>query len=115
VRADQLLIHRVLLRDREAIGDLIHAVLARLQNARGGAGPLLDTIDAYVSSGANTTATARRLHLSIRAVGYRLRRIHQLPGREPARAEDRFVLQAALLAARVLGWPDSPPADTRQR
>jgi hypothetical protein len=115
VRADQLLIHRVLLRDREAIKDLINAVLAPLRDARGGAGPLLDTIDAYVSTGANTSATARRLHLSLRAVGYRLRRIHQLTGHDPTRAEDRFVLQAALLAVRVLGWPDSPPADTRQR
>jgi hypothetical protein len=114
IRADQLLVYRVLLRDREAITELIEAVLAPLGAARGGAGPLLDTIAAYVGSGGNTTATARRLHLSVRAVTYRLRRIHQLTGHDPARAQDRFVLQAALLGARALGWPDTPAADSRK-
>ncbi|UWZ58188.1 helix-turn-helix domain-containing protein [Dactylosporangium aurantiacum] len=110
VRADQLLIYRVLLRDREAINDLIGAVLAPLRDARGGAGPLLDTIDAYTTSGGNTSATARRLHLSVRAVTYRLHRIRELTGHDPTSAEDRFVLQAALLGARALGWPADVPS-----
>lgn len=109
VRADQLLVYRVLVRDREAITDLIEAVLAPLRSARGGARPLLDTIDAYVGSGAVATVAARRLHLSVRAVTYRLRRIHQLTGYQPTRPEDRFVLHAALLGARALGWPDGTP------
>lgn len=107
VRADELLIYRVLLRDREAITDLIDTVLAPLRQARGGAGPLLETIEAYAASGGNTAATARRLHLSVRAITYRLRRIHQLTGRDPAGATDRFVLQAAVLGARALDWPNS--------
>jgi hypothetical protein len=107
VRADHLLVHRVLLRDREAITDLIDAVLVPLRSARGGAGPLLDTIDAYLAAGGNATAAARRLHLSVRAVTYRLRRIHELTGHDPADPGDRFVLQAALLGARGLGWPAS--------
>jgi sugar diacid utilization regulator len=115
VCADQLLVYRVLLRDREAISDLIGAVLTPLHSARGGAGPLLDTIDAYLRSGGNTAAAARELHLSVRAVGYRLRRIHDLTGHDPARADDRFVLQAALLGARALGWPEGAPAETRRR
>lgn len=115
VRADQLLIYRVLLRDREAISDLINAVLAPLSTARGGAGPLLDTIEAYVATGGNTTATARRLHLSVRAVTYRLGRIHQLTGHNPVHAADRFVLQAALISARALGWPDAGSGDSHRR
>ncbi|HKT04474.1 MAG TPA: helix-turn-helix domain-containing protein, partial [Rugosimonospora sp.] len=109
IAADHLLVYRVLLRDREAMDDLIEAVLAPLRSARGGAGPLLDTIEAYAGTGGNTTATARRLHLSVRAVTYRLRRIHELTGHDPAAAQDRFVLQAALLGARALGWPGSRP------
>jgi hypothetical protein len=114
VHADHLLVYRVLLRDREAIDDLIEAVLAPLRGARGGAGPLLDTIDAYLATGANSTAAARRLHLSVRAVTYRLARIRDLTGHDPAAAPDRFVLQAALLAARALGWPPPDLAEPRQ-
>jgi hypothetical protein len=105
VYADHLLIYRVLLRDREAMDDLIQAVLVPLAEARGGVRPLLDTIDAYTATGGNTTATAARLHLSARAVSYRLQRIHDLTGHDPATAQDRFVLQAAVLGARALGWP----------
>jgi hypothetical protein len=106
VYADHLLVYRVLLRDREAISDLIDAVLTPLRAARGGARPLLDTIGAYLDSGGNTTATARRLHLSVRAVTYRLRRIQELTGHDPADPADRFTLQAALLGARASGWPE---------
>jgi hypothetical protein len=105
VYADHLLIYRVLLRDREAMDDLIQVVLVPLDSARGGVRPLLDTIDAYTATGGNTTATAARLHLSARAVTYRLRRIRDLTGHDPAVAHDRFVLQAAVLGARALGWP----------
>ena len=109
MRADQLLIYRVLLRDREATSDLIDAVLTPLRDARGGARPLLDTIDAYTTTGGNSTATARRLHLSVRTITYRLHRIHELTGHDPVNAADRFVLQAALLGARALGWPADAP------
>ncbi len=107
VYAEHLLVYRVLLRDREAIDDLIAAVLTPLRGARGGAGPLLDTIDAYLRSGGNTTATARELGLSVRAVTYRLQRIRELTGHDPTRSDDRFALQTALLGARALGWPAS--------
>jgi hypothetical protein len=114
VYADQLLVYRVLLRDREAMDDLIEAVLGPLHAARGGARPLLDTIDAYLATGGNTTATAARLHLSVRAVTYRLQRIREVTGHDPNAAQDRFVLQAALLGARALGWPPAHLAGPRQ-
>jgi len=103
VDAEQLLVYRVLTRDREAMNDLIDAVLTPLEAARGGAGPLRDTLEAYLATGGNTTATAARLHLSVRAITYRLHRIRELTGRDPAVATDRFVLQTALLGSRALG------------
>ncbi|WP_030437494.1 PucR family transcriptional regulator [Actinoplanes subtropicus] len=103
VHAEHLLVYRVLTRDREAMRDLIDAVLTPLETARGGAGPLLDTLDAYFATGGNTTATAARLHLSVRAITYRLHRIRDLTGHDPAAPADRFVLQTALLGARALG------------
>ena len=106
IDSGELAVYRVLLRDREAIVELIGTVLAPLQGARGGAGPLLDTLDAYYASGANATATGRHLHLSVRAVTYRLQRVEDLLGRDPSDPSGRFALQAAVMGARLLGWPD---------
>ena len=108
VDSGELAVYRVLLRDREAIVELIATVLAPLEGARGGAGPLLDTLDAYYATGANATATARQLHLSVRAVTYRLQRVEELLGRDPSDPAARFALQAAVIGARLLDWPDSP-------
>jgi hypothetical protein len=47
-------------------------------------------------------------------VTYRLARIRELTGHDPAAALDRFVLQAALLAAPALGWPAPDLAEFRQ-
>ncbi|MBW0101793.1 CdaR family transcriptional regulator [Pseudonocardia sp. KRD291] len=105
IHAEQLLIYRVLLRDQPAITDLVQAVLGHLVEARGGAEPLLTTLDAYFATGAVTTETARRLHLSVRAVTYRLDRIRSLTGYDPADPAQRFTIQAAVLGARLLGWP----------
>jgi sugar diacid utilization regulator len=106
IHAEQLLIYRVLLRDQPAITDLVHAVLGPLAQARGGAEPLLATLDAYFATGAVTTETARRLHLSVRAVTYRLDRVKSLTGYDPSDPAQRFTIQAAVLGARLLGWPD---------
>ena len=80
VAAEQLLIYRVLLRDQPAIADLVQSVLGRLVEARGGAEPLLATLDAYFATGGVATETARRLHLSVRAVTYRLDRMRAVTG-----------------------------------
>lgn len=114
VNADNLLIYRVLLRDQPAILDLVHAVLSPLSQARGGAEPLVDTLDAYFATGGVATETAERLGLSVRAVTYRLDRITTLTGHNPANPAHQFTLQAAVLGARLLGWPERelPRADT---
>jgi len=115
VDVGRLAVYRVLLRDREALDELITARLGPLASARGGAGPLLETLDAYYATGGVATETARRLHLSVRAVTYRLARVTALLGVDATDPAERFALQAAVLGARALGWPDSPVvADGRQ-
>jgi sugar diacid utilization regulator len=106
VDAGDLLIYRVLLRDQPAIVDLVHAVLSPLTRARDGAQPLLDTLDAYFATGSVATKAAARLHLSVRAVTYRLNRVKTLTGYDPIEPAHRFTLHAAVLGARLLGWPE---------
>jgi DNA-binding PucR family transcriptional regulator len=108
VRADDLLVYKVLLRDREPLEELVEAVLTPLRTARGGAGPLLETLDAYFATGGVALAAARRLHLSVRALTYRLERIRDLTGHDPTSPTDRYVLQTATLGARLLAWDTSP-------
>ena len=79
-----------------------------LRSARGGAGPLLETLDAYFATGGVALAAARRLHLSVRALTYRLERIRDLTGHDPTSPTDRYVLQTATLGARLLGWAPPP-------
>jgi len=64
VKAADLLIYQVLLRDRAAITDLVQTLLTPLARARGGAAPLLATLDAYYARGGVAVAAARDLHLS---------------------------------------------------
>ena len=85
--------------------ELIAATLTPLLEARGGAEPLLETLRAYFAAGGVATAAARSLHLSVRALTYRLERIARLTGHDPADAQDRFTLQAAVVGQQLLGWP----------
>ncbi len=110
VAAKDLLVYRMLLRDRAAIVDLVSTTLRPLTEARGGAAPLLETLAAYYETGGNTTETARRLHLSVRAVTYRLERVTALTGRDPTNPADRFTLNTAVLGAKLLDWPRNPLA-----
>jgi sugar diacid utilization regulator len=105
VRAADLLIYQVLLRDRAAITDLVQTLLTPLARARGGAAPLLATLESYYASGAVAAAAARDLHLSVRAVTYRLARVRELTGRDPAISADALALQVAVIGARMLDWP----------
>lgn len=116
VRAESLLVYQVLLRDRAALCDLIDTALTPLRAARGGAEPLLATLEAYLGSGGNTTRTAQQLHLSVRAVTYRLSRIATLTGLHLSNPAHRYTLHTAVLGARALGWPDNiqSVADARQ-
>ena len=108
VDAGDLTVHRVLLRDRPAAHDLVRSVLVPLEAARGGAEPLVATLETWFAAGCVATEAAARLHLSVRAVTYRLARVADLTGHDPADPADRFTLQTAVAVARLLGWPAVP-------
>jgi DNA-binding PucR family transcriptional regulator len=108
VAADDLLVLELLARDPVRSAELVRSLLVPLQDARGGARPLLATLRAYFACGDVAVAAAEQLHLSVRAVTYRLDRVRALTGRDPGEPEDRFLLDLALRAAQVLGWPDAP-------
>jgi DNA-binding PucR family transcriptional regulator len=113
VEAKDLLIYRVLFRDQPAIVDLVQSILDPLRQARGGARPLLDTLEAYFDRGGVATAAATQLHLSVRAVTYRLARVRALTGYDATDPQHRFTLHAAVMGAKLLGWPEHelpPPA-----
>jgi DNA-binding PucR family transcriptional regulator len=109
VNAQEMLVYRVLLRDQPAIVELVQAVLSPLLQARGGAQPLLITLETYFDTGSVATETAKRLHLGVRTVTYRLDRITALTGYSPNDPAHRFTLQAAILGAKALNWPESQP------
>ncbi|MBG0832740.1 helix-turn-helix domain-containing protein [Planomonospora sp. ID67723] len=110
LRAADLLVFPVLLRDREAIDDLVTTVLSPLLEARGGPDPLLGTLEAVFAAQGNQTAAARKLGISTRAVTYRLERIRRLTGFSPDDPTQRFTLETAVLGARLLDWPAQPLA-----
>jgi len=113
VYAQDLLVYRVLVRDQAAMSDLVQAVLVPLATARGGAEPLVETLRVYFETGGVATETARRLHVSVRTVTYRLAKVAELTGREVANPVDRLALEVAVLGARLLRWPqrELPPVD----
>ncbi|MDQ1037607.1 sugar diacid utilization regulator [Streptomyces sp. V3I8] len=106
LRSADLLVYPVLTRDRQAMADLVVSALGPLRAARGGAEPLLDTLTAYFDSGCVAAEAARRLSLSVRALTYRLARIHKLTGANPADPVHRYTLQTAVIGARLLDWPE---------
>ena len=108
VDAADLLVYQVLLRDRAAIGDLVNSLLTPLMQARGGAEPLLATLEAYFSTGQVAASAARQLHLSVRAVTYRLARVAQLTGKDPSDPVAALALHVAVIGARLLDWPATP-------
>src|SRR5829696_6794952 len=107
VQTRDVLMFRVLGRDQAALADLVHVLLEPLTRSRGGASPLLQTLAVYFASGALAPATARRLHMSVRTVTYRLARVKTLTGTDPANPAQRLALHMAVVGARLLDWPAS--------
>jgi sugar diacid utilization regulator len=105
VQARDLLLYRVLGRDQAALIDLVQALLEPLTQSRGGAEPLLQTLETYFATGAVATETARRLHMSVRTVTYRLAKVKNLTGHDPADPTQRLALHMAVVGARLLDWP----------
>jgi DNA-binding PucR family transcriptional regulator len=103
--ASELLVFPVLLRDRAAMADLVKTVLGPLTGARGGAEPLLQTLAVCAAAGYVNAEAARRLGVSVRTLSYRLERVRTLTGYSPNEPLQRFTLEAAVMGARLLGWP----------
>ena len=110
-RFEDLLPYRVLTADGALLGELVEAVLGPLQRARGGAQHLIETLEAHIAASGNLSATGRALHLSPRAVDYRLQRITQLTGHSPQDPEGRFVLELAVRARPLIVTSESRTAD----
>lgn len=64
---------------------------------------LVATLRAWLDAGGSTSAAARALHVHPHTVGYRLRRVAELTGLDPHRADDVFELRAALMVRAVQG------------
>jgi sugar diacid utilization regulator len=107
IQARDLLVYRVLGRDQAALVDLVQALLEPLTQARGGAEPLLQTLATYFATGGVATETARRLHMSVRTVTYRLAKVKSLTGHDPADPAQQLALHMAVVGARLLDWPAS--------
>ncbi|MDT0377729.1 helix-turn-helix domain-containing protein [Streptomyces sp. DSM 42041] len=105
LHASELLVFPVLLRDREAMADLVRTVLGPLTEARGGAEPLLETLSECAAAGYVNAEAARRLGVSVRTLSYRLERIRSLTGYDPGDALHRYTLETAAMGARLLNWP----------
>jgi DNA-binding PucR family transcriptional regulator len=99
---DSLLVYHLLLNDRAELQLLVDRTLGGLEVARGGAEPFIETLEAYLAEGGNVSAAARRLHLSARAVSHRLTTITRRTGRRLQDPQDRFLLEVAVRAHRLL-------------
>ncbi|MCB0927337.1 MAG: PucR family transcriptional regulator [Mycolicibacterium insubricum] len=105
VAARELLPERALIGDPTAIATLQLDVMRPLAEA----GPALtETLDAYLDSGGAIEACARRLFVHPNTVRYRLRRIADFTGRDPAVPRDGYVLRIASTLGR-LGLQSSGP------
>jgi hypothetical protein len=85
-----------------------HPELAALLDPLAARTDLLMTLEEYLRSGLSRRRTAALLHVHPNTVDYRIRRVAQLTGLNPARPADLQHLSAALVARRVLA-PPAPP------
>jgi len=100
-------VSRVLLRDRAAIAELVDGVLGPLRHARGGPGPLLDTLAAYFQTGGRGRPGRQPAPCGVRTVTYRLERVRALTGYAATNPAHRFTLEPPSSAP---GCWTGPPA-----
>lgn len=105
VSAADLLPERALAGDPEARRVLRTDVYGALQRT----GELLDTLDAFFSTGGVLESTARVLYVHPNTVRYRLRRIGDLTGFTATLPRDSFALRVALVVGRLDQAAPRPP------
>jgi hypothetical protein len=98
VAADRLLPERVLLGDTDARDQLVETVYRPLVEA---GDVLVETVTAFLDSGAALEATARALFVHANTVRYRLRRVAEVCGETPTDARGAYVLRVALALGRL--------------
>jgi hypothetical protein len=79
-----------------------HPALAALLDPLAGKADLLRTLEEFLRSGLSRRRTAATLHVHPNTVDYRIKRVAQLTGLNPARPADLQHLSAALVARQVL-------------
>jgi hypothetical protein len=102
VQADALLPERVLAGEVHARELLVTQVYAPLAADRG---PLLETVEAYLSTGGSIEAASRRLLVHPNTVRYRLRRASDLSGWSATDPRGQFVLRIALTLGQLSETP----------
>ncbi|QYN41199.1 helix-turn-helix domain-containing protein (plasmid) [Pseudonocardia sp. DSM 110487] len=107
VRALDLGTYRLFMHAETAVIDLVQAVLLPLIDSGAEAEPFLGTLEAWFITGSVPEA-ARKLHLRTYEVLQRLDHFAELTGNDPTDPGQRFTVQAAVLGARLLGWPQRP-------
>ncbi|NLS10091.1 PucR family transcriptional regulator [Nesterenkonia sp. MY13] len=80
---------------KEALVEGIHTVLKEAGHG------LLETVEAYVTTGHSLEATARELYVHTNTVRYRLKRVTEVTGWDPMEPRDAYVLQTALALGRL--------------
>ena len=105
VSATDLLPERALAGDSEARRVLRQDIFGAVVRA---GGELLETLDAFVSSGGVLESAARALYVHPNTVRYRLRRVGEVTGLSPLVPRDSFTLRIALTVGRL--DPTAPPA-----
>jgi ligand-binding sensor protein/sugar diacid utilization regulator/GAF domain-containing protein len=98
-------VEQVLLRSTEpsAILEFIARYVEPLERYDGRhSSQLRHSLETYYSCGLNLEATARRLHIHVSTLRYRLRKIAELLGVDPKRGDARLDVEVALKMAKVL-------------
>ena len=96
--SDDLLVERVLAGDPTAADRLRSSVYAPLAAA---GIPLLETVDAYLASGAAVEPAARALFVHPNTLRYRLHRVAEITGRDPWNPRDVVLLRIAIILGRL--------------
>ncbi|WP_217920968.1 helix-turn-helix domain-containing protein [Miltoncostaea oceani] len=90
------------------VEDWIGPLVRHDEAGRGGAAPLLESLDALVREGWNMRATARRLGVHVNTLLYRMRRIETLVRRRLDDPDTRLALALALRARVVAAGSPGP-------
>ncbi len=94
-----LLPERALAGDGHARRALGHDIYGALKGQK----ELLDTCVAFLDSGSSTEATARALFIHPNTVRYRIKRIQDVSGYNPADAREAYILRIAITLGRLQG------------